>query len=227
MSDSYDINTLESGPYPTILKQPAQTVSFPLSDEDKHIIEYMQRKLIAINGVGLAAVQIGIPKKIIVFMITEEQKSLRIDGFETVPLTVLINPSYVPLTDATLVQDWEACFSVESKSGKVPRHSKIAYQGYLPDGTLVDNIAQGFTARVIQHEIDHINGLLIVDRLTPDCIQGHPNEMMSQRYSEFNKQQKKIVAKMLEERLAKVAEDDHEGKLAIHNLQRLIGEDKP
>lgn len=219
---SHEINTLESGPDAALLQQPAQHVPIPLSAEDLAIVEEMKRKLIAINGVGLAAPQIGINKQIIVFTITKEQMILRADGHEVVPVTALINPTYTPVDPTVKSYDWEACFSVEAKTGKVPRFNQIHFEGYTPEGKRISGTAFGFTARVMQHEIDHVNGILITNRLTPDCIQGHPNDMMPLRYQEFNDEQKKIVAKMLEERLMKVDKNNKEAILAIHNLQRLI-----
>lgn len=224
---SYEINTLESGPRPELLRQACEKVSIPLSTEDLAIVNEMKRKLIAINGVGLAAPQIGINKQIIVFTITAEQMRLRHDGHEIVPLTALINPAYSQENSAEVVYDWEACFSVEAKTGKVPRYNQIRYEAYTPEGQFITGIAKGFTARVMQHEIDHVHGLLIIDRLTQNCIQGHPKDMMPLRYQEFNDEQKKIVTQMLEERLNKLDPANEEEILAIKNLQRLIKQGKP
>lgn len=192
-----DIVTIEHSPHFEVLQQTASIVQFPLSTEDKQIIEDMKAMVLKLNALGIAAPQIGVAKQIIVYGISLEAKDIRSDAHEVVPLTVLLNPSYEPTFDAKTVYDWEGCLSVAEKSGKVPRYDKITYSAKTPDGQLIKENAQGFTARVLQHEIDHIQGILITDRLTPDCIQGHPKDMLSLRFNELNTKQKELMKKMI------------------------------
>lgn len=191
--------TIEHSPQAPILTQVANSVVFPLSAEDKDIISQMKATLKKIQGVGLAAPQVGIAKKILVYAISEEAIALRHNATEIVPPTVLINARYEPTANAKYVADWEACFSVLEKTGKVPRYDQIRYFAQNEEGESIEAIAQGFTARVLQHEIDHLEGLLILDRLTPDCVQGHPDEMTAQRIRELNDYQKDILKKMIAE----------------------------
>lgn len=172
-------------------------VTFPLSIEMRQIIADMKEKFLELQGVGLAAPQVGKHVKIIVYQITEDARAIRHDGFDVVPLTVLINPKYFPLhPHEKMVQDWEACFSVKTKAGKVPRFQAIRYTAFDEEGNPVEGVAKGFSARVLQHEIDHIHGTLIIDRLTSECIQGHPDDMRKRRYEELSKSQKAVWDEM-------------------------------
>jgi peptide deformylase len=192
-----DIITIEQSDQSKTLTQPASEVSFPLSKENLALISQMKAILDQNKGVGLAAPQVGHSQKIIVYVISEEAIALRKDAKEVVPMTVLINPSYKPIAGASLVQDWEGCFSVAKTYGKVPRYTKISYSAKLIDGTPIQAEASGFTARVLQHEIDHVEGKLILDRLTPECLQGEPQDMMPIRLSEFTPEQREIAQRLL------------------------------
>ena len=104
---------------------------------------------------------------------------------------ILINASYQPLTQEK-VTDFEACYSVSSKSGKVPRFTEIKLTYFDEQGKKHESIEKGFYARALQHEIDHINGVLIINRLTPDCVQGSIKEMMILRRQELSPEQREI-----------------------------------
>lgn len=173
-----------------ILKNPCQTVEFPLSANILELIEAMKKKVIEIEGVGLAANQVGHHLRVITYLVPEEALSYRVDASEEVPLTVLINPSYTPIESDGKFADWEGCFSVAETVGKVNRYKSIQYEGQTPEGKPVKATAHGFLARVLQHEIDHVNGFLILDRLTANCIQGNPKEMMAIRKMEYEDSQK-------------------------------------
>lgn len=194
-----DIITIEHSEHFEVLTQPANPVTFPLSLEVQALIDAMKAKLLTLKGVGLAAPQVGVNKQIIVFTISEEAKSLRNDANEVIPMTVLINPQYAATVDATLVHDWEACFSVTQIMGKVPRYNKISYTAQTPEGKKIKAYAQGFTARVLQHEIDHVHGFLITNRLDASCVQGHPKDMQAQRYQDLSPSQIEIVKKLTAE----------------------------
>ncbi|HRE32491.1 MAG TPA: peptide deformylase, partial [Candidatus Berkiella sp.] len=155
---------------------------FPLSVESLQLIDDMKALLLKLNGVGLAAPQVGSLQNIFVYRISADQNRLRSDATREVPLTMLINAHYAPTPDATITYDWEACFSVTEHTGKVPRYSKIEYHAFTPKGQPIHAIAEGFEARVLQHEIDHLQGILIIHRLTRDCIQGHPEDVLHLRY---------------------------------------------
>jgi peptide deformylase len=111
----------------------------------------------AANGAGLAAPQIGVNRQVVIFGTGEVNP--RYPHAEPVPKTVLINPVITPLS-AELTEDWEGCLSVPGLRGVVPRFEHIRYTGFDPLGAPIDRQASGFHARVVQHECDHLIGML-------------------------------------------------------------------
>ncbi len=175
----------------SVLKMRAHEVDFPLSKDDKVTIEQMKVMLFDLQGVGLAAPQVGIGKRIILVYIPETAALLRED-VRTYPMHTLINPEYKAIDDQNKRSDFEGCYSVKSVYGKVPRYDQINLTYQDEDGNKIEKIVEGFYARVLQHEIDHINGLLITDRLTPDCLQGTFEEMLAIRRSELSEEKQKV-----------------------------------
>jgi peptide deformylase len=115
----------------------------------------------AAGGVGLAAPQIGVGLQVVVFGF---EKSERYPQAEAVPQTILINPVLTPLsTDEEL--GWEGCLSVPGLRGEVPRYTAIRYQGFDQHGAIIDRSVEGFHARVVQHECDHLLGKLYPMRM--------------------------------------------------------------
>ena len=108
------------------------------------------------NGAGLAAPQIGVGLRVVVFGV---ERNPRYPDAEPVPYTEIINPVIAPLGDA-MEEGWEGCLSVPGLRGAVPRHARIHYRGLDPQGRVIDRIAEGFHARVVQHECDHLDGIL-------------------------------------------------------------------
>ncbi len=155
------------------LRTPSQNVSFPLSDEDRAILNILEAKHDEYKGsvTGLAAPQIGFNKRMIVFSVQydPEIKKIRPDFVETMAKSIWLNPTYQPLTDE-LKSDYDLCLSVKGIVGKVKRYTRIKYTANLPDGTYIEGEASGFLARIIQHEIDHINGILFIDKAEKDSI---------------------------------------------------------
>ncbi len=113
------------------------------------------------DGAGLAAPQIGVLKRLVVFGYDENN---RYPDAPPVPKTVLINPVIRPLTDE-LDEGWEGCLSIPGMRGIVPRYLKIRYEGFDPYGRPVSREAEGFHARVVQHECDHLDGILYPFRI--------------------------------------------------------------
>lgn len=113
------------------------------------------------GGAGIAAPQIGCNQRVIIFGF---DKSERYPDQEPIPLTILINPVIKVLSDE-IVDGWEGCLSVPGLRGLVPRYNKIEYSGFDPDGNRINCIAQGFHARSVQHECDHLDGILYPQRL--------------------------------------------------------------
>jgi peptide deformylase len=121
----------------------------------------MRDTMHTMNGAGLAAPQIGVGLRVVIFGV---QQSSRYPDAESVPETVLINPLITPL-GAEMEEDWEGCLSVPGLRGKVPRHAQIRYQGHDEFGALIDRTVSGFHARVVQHECDHLDGILYPMRI--------------------------------------------------------------
>jgi peptide deformylase len=113
------------------------------------------------GGVGLAAPQIGVGLQVVVFGF---ERSERYPGAEAVPCTVLINPRIAPQGDDE-EEGWEGCLSVPGLRGMVPRHTRIRYTGYDQAGMPIDRSVDGFHARVVQHECDHLSGRLYPMRM--------------------------------------------------------------
>jgi peptide deformylase len=116
----------------------------------------------AANGAGLAAPQIGVDLQVVIF--GSHARNPRYPDRPVVPPTVLVNPVITPLSDAT-EDDWEGCLSVPGMRGVVPRWSHIRYTGFDQYGDAIDREAQGFHARVVQHECDHLWGKLYPMRM--------------------------------------------------------------
>jgi peptide deformylase len=121
----------------------------------------MRDTMQAKNGVGLAAPQIGVGLRLVIF---GAEANPRYPDAEIVPDTVLINPYITPLGEV-LEEDWEGCLSVPGLRGKVPRYTHIRYQGQDEYGALIDRTVSGFHARVVQHECDHLDGILYPMRI--------------------------------------------------------------
>ena len=109
-----------------------------------------------LNGAGLAAPQIAVGLRVVIFGVTANP---RYPGIEPVPETVLINPKLTPLSDEE-EEGWEGCLSVPGMRGWVPRYRKLRYAGFDEAGKTLKRDVEGFHARVVQHEVDHLDGIL-------------------------------------------------------------------
>lgn len=138
------------------LLQPAEPVTDFTLAALKTLIENMFDTMEAADGVGLAAPQIGVPLQVVIFGF---ERSERYPEAEPVPPSILINPIITPLGDEE-EEDWEGCLSVPGLRGWVPRFKRIRYQGCNEEGEPIDRAVEGFHARVVQHECDHLIGKL-------------------------------------------------------------------
>jgi peptide deformylase len=125
------------------------------------LLSDMRDTMHALNGAGLAAPQIGVGLRVVIFGV---EKNPRYPDVEEVPQTVLINPVITPLDD-DMEEGWEGCLSVPGMRGLVPRHAHIRYQGLDEYGAKIDRSVGGFHARVVQHECDHLDGILYPMRI--------------------------------------------------------------
>jgi len=140
----------------------AQPVAALDSDALHLLITDLQDTMRAANGAGLAAPQIGVDLQVVIF--GSNQRNPRYPDRPLVPATVLVNPVITPLGDAQ-ESDWEGCLSVPGMRGMVPRWQQIRYTGFDPYGDPIDRTVDGFHARVVQHECDHLWGKLYPMRM--------------------------------------------------------------
>ena len=166
--------------HPVLLRKGTKIDNFA-TDSLKKTIYDMSETMIDYNGIGLAAPQVHLSKRIIIF------RNPDIEEKEKIQITPLVNPVFKPLGDET-EDDWEGCLSIPGMQGLVRRYKKISYYGFDIDGNKIENIAEGLHARVIQHEIDHLDGILYTSRLSDDKAFGFEKEIV-----EFwkNEQQRK------------------------------------
>ena len=140
---------------PRLLERAAPVVGFD-TPELHALIQDMEDTMRAKNGAGIAAPQIGVGQQVVIFGVGFNP---RYPDAEEVPYTVLINPVLEPIGDE-MEEGWEGCLSVPGMRGVVPRYAKLRYQGYDPTGNPIDRTVTGFHARVVQHEADHLMGIL-------------------------------------------------------------------
>ena len=131
------------------------------SPELAELLQDMRDTMAHLNGAGLAAPQIGVLLRVVIFGV---QANPRYPGVEEVPDTVLINPELKPLSDE-VEEGWEGCLSVPGMRGWVPRWHKLHYKGRDEKGMPFERTVEGFHARVVQHECDHLDGILYPRRI--------------------------------------------------------------
>ncbi len=145
---------------PRLLAKSAAVTQFD-SDELNQLLLDMRDTMAQLNGAGLAAPQIGVGLRVVIFGVTSNP---RYPGIEPVPDTVLINPEIKVLSDE-IEEGWEGCLSVPGMRGWVPRWLRLHYAGYDEHGKRFERDAEGFHARVVQHECDHLDGILYPMRI--------------------------------------------------------------
>ncbi|MCH6552341.1 MAG: peptide deformylase [Planctomycetes bacterium] len=160
-----------------VLKRVAQPIDDPGAPEVRRLVNDMLDTLEDAGGTGLAAPQVHVPRRLVLFYVSTERaqrENGREDGedgedapdeAEEVPLTVLVNPTLEPLSEEMVVS-WEACLSLPDLAGRVPRYKAVRYRGLDLRGEEIVREARGFHARVVQHECDHLDGVLYPQRMT-------------------------------------------------------------
>ncbi len=168
-----------------VLKRVAQPIDDPGAPEVRRLVNDMLDTLEDAGGTGLAAPQVHVPRRLVLFYVSteraqreNERENQREDGredgedgedapdeTEEVPLTVLVNPTIEPLSEE-LVVAWESCLSLPDLAGRVPRYKAVRYRGLDLRGEEIVREARGFHARVVQHECDHLDGVLYPQRMT-------------------------------------------------------------
>ena len=165
-----------------VLRTPAGPVADPTAPWVRRLVEDMIETMEDAGGTGLAAPQVHEPSRLVVFRVPEERVT-EMPGDSAQDLTVLVNP-LVELLGRERALGWEGCLSVPGLRGVVPRHSRIRYRGTSLDGEIIEREVEGFHARVVQHECDHLDGILYPQRMTDhrllfflEELQKHPIDL--------------------------------------------------
>jgi peptide deformylase len=144
-----------------LLLQRAREIGEYGTPELRALLEDMRDTMAALDGAGLAAPQIGVSSRVVIFGV---ESNPRYPDAEQVPQTVLINPVLTALSDEQ-EDGWEGCLSVPGMRGLVPRYTRLNYRGFDERGNPIDRTVEGFHARVVQHEVDHLDGILYPMRI--------------------------------------------------------------
>ena len=144
-----------------LLLEIAKPVTAFATTELQALIQDMHDTMAALDGAGLAAAQIGVGLQVVIFGMGHNP---RYPDAEHVPYTILLNPALTPV-GKEMEEDWEGCLSVPGMRGVVPRYKTLRYQGFDPMGKPIDRTVTGFHARVVQHEVDHLIGVLYPMRI--------------------------------------------------------------
>ncbi len=147
-----------------VLRGIAQPVANPTAPEIRRLVTDMVETLDDIGGAGLAAPQVHVPRRVVIFRVPDERVTGRPDDLPQ-DLLALVNPVITPLGEGQEL-GWEGCLSVPGLRGAVPRWARIRYRGVTPEGESVDRTVEGFHARVVQHECDHLDGILYPQRMS-------------------------------------------------------------
>ena len=158
-----------------VLITKAEPVPDPTAREIRDLAENMVETMKDAHGVGLAAPQVYVGKRLIVFFAPDERAAGEAPT-DVAPLTVLVNPTWEPMGEEMAV-GWEGCLSIPGLSGAVPRFNRIRYQGLDVRGLPVAREATGFHARVVQHECDHLDGVLFLMRMNDFRLIGFNEEL--------------------------------------------------
>ena len=158
--------------HPILLEKSYPVHDFNTAMLDKLILDMLDT-MEAEDGAGLAAPQIGVLWRVVIFGITENP---RYPGMDPIPLTTLINPVITLLSDEK-EDGWEGCISVPGMRGLVPRYKSIRYSGYDASGSKIEKEVDGFHARVVQHEVDHLDGVLYPQKIKDMTQFGYKEEL--------------------------------------------------
>lgn len=155
-----------------VLREVARPVEDPTAPEIQRLIADMVETLADAGGVGLAATQVHVPLRLLIFHVPASRSGTE----EDMKLRALINPVLTPLTDERIT-GWEGCLSVPGLRGAVPRYTKLHLTALAQDGSTIDEVLEGFPARVLQHEADHLVGRLYPSRVEDFGSFGYNEEL--------------------------------------------------
>jgi len=146
-----------------VLAQPAAEIADPTAPEVRALVQHMRETMADANGLGLAAPQVHVPVRLVIFHVPGSGEADDDEAWREV--VTLVNPVVEPLTE-DCAEDWEGCLSLPGLRGLVPRRTRVRYRAFTPEGERIERIAEGMHARVVQHECDHLDGILYPMRMT-------------------------------------------------------------
>ena len=155
-----------------VLRERAKPVSQFNTPELASLLTDMLDTMQALDGAGLAAPQIGVSLRVVIFAV---ESNPRYPDVEAIPQTILLNPEIIPLSQEQEF-GWEGCLSIPGMRGLVPRYQHVRYRGYNQYGDILEREVHGFHARVVQHEVDHLDGILYPVRMTDLSLFGFEQE---------------------------------------------------
>jgi peptide deformylase len=158
-----------------VLRARADEVDDPTAPWVKQLVADMLETMDDAGGTGIAAPQVHAPHRIVMFFVAGD-RTTDLPGDGEQPLTVLINPVIEPIGEERAL-GWEGCLSVPGLRGVVPRHLRVRYRGLGLDGKPLERDAAGFHARVVQHECDHLDGILYPQRMTDHRLLVYTEEL--------------------------------------------------
>lgn len=158
-----------------VLRQRAAAVDDPTEEAVRRLVGHMVETMEDAQGIGLAAPQVHVARRVIVFQVPTDRLE---EGEPPGPpgVTVLVNPEIEPVGESVAL-GIEGCLSIPEIRGVVPRHKTIRYRGMTPAGERIEREATGLHARVVQHEVDHLDGILFLDRMTDFSTLSFESEM--------------------------------------------------
>jgi peptide deformylase len=159
-----------------LLRQVAQPVSVFDPVQMQELLTDMEDTMRAMSGAGIAAPQIGVSLRVVIF---EMRENPRYPHVAPIPFTVLINPLLEPLGEE-MEEGWEGCLSVPGLRGVVPRYRRLHYSGLDAQGQFFERTVEGFHARVVQHEVDHLDGILFPQRVEDMTRFGFEDALLGQ-----------------------------------------------
>jgi peptide deformylase len=170
-----------------VLRGVAAPVADPTDPAIRELVADMIETLIDIGGAGLAAPQVHVASRVVIFKVAAERTTGR-PGDTPLDLTVLINPEIEPL-DGPVALGWEGCLSIPGLRAAVPRAPRIRYSGVDCDGNPVERVVSGFHAGVVQHEYDHLDGILYPMRMQNFALFGFTEELTRAAHAAAEAQQ--------------------------------------
>ncbi len=159
-----------------LLRQVAAPIAAFDAAQMRELLTDMEDTMRALHGAGIAAPQIGVSARVVIFELSENP---RYPHITPIPFTVLINPVLTPL-GTELEEGWEGCLSVPGLRGVVPRYRRLHYRGLDAAGHSFERTVEGFHARVVQHEVDHLDGVLFPQRVQDMTRFGFEDELVGQ-----------------------------------------------